>query len=291
MHKEIGVLRPLARYALLGLLAIGPGGCMSFSPASIPALQAIPGGESTDPGAKKDLEPRESARLSINLAEGMEKNGHPLEAIALYEKARQLDPRLSVKASRHLALLYDQLGESPKAVAEYEQAIKATPRDADLLNSYGYYFYSRGQWAEAESQLRLAVAANPKHQRAWTNLGMTLAQQQRYAESLDAFGRVNGSAAAYSNVAFILTTQGKRDEAKRYYREALQLDPNMAIARLALAKLEKPAPANPEMRPPTLPVAARPAAEPLPDLSPVVVREPATAAAPREPADLWRATN
>ncbi len=278
-----------ARHALCTLLALGPGGCMSLNSPTLPALPPVPGGESSEPSAKRDLAPRESAKLSLSLAEGMEQNGHPLEAVALYEKARQLDPRLQVKAGRHLAVLYDQLGETQKARAEYEQALKAAPKDADLLNSYGYYFYTRGQWGEAEAQLRQAVAVNPQHPRAWVNLGMALGQQGRYPESLEAFAKVTGTAGAYSNLGFILTTQGKRAEAKRYYQEALQHDPNLPIARLALAKLEKPTPPAPDVRLAAVPPAPRPSAEALPDLSPVVVPEPASTAA--RPADGWHAAN
>jgi Tfp pilus assembly protein PilF len=270
---------------LLALFALGPGGCLNFNLWQDAIIPPIPGGESSE-ASKAELSNRESAKVNLGLAENMEKNGHPLEAIAFFEKTRQLDPRLQNKVARHLAVLYDQLGQSQKALSEYEQALKLAPRDPDLLNSFGYYYYSRGQWAQAEAQLRKAIACSPKHPRAWVNLGMTLAQQQRYAESLDAFGRIVSSAEAYSNVAFILTAQGKREEAKRYYREALQQDPNMMKARLALAKLERPEPVAPvaavTARPPQ--TASRPAPEPPPDLMPVSVPEPTRRS---NPADAW----
>jgi hypothetical protein len=88
---------------------------------------------------------------------------------------------------------------------------------------------------------------------------------------------VDGEAKAYSNVAFVLTAHGKKEEAKQYYREALRHDPSLAIARLSLEKLEHPgkAAASPKAGE-GRPEADRPAAEPPPrvevhDLSPVVV--------------------
>jgi Tfp pilus assembly protein PilF len=267
------------RLALFALLGSVPTGCMSLTQPSNQLVPAIPGGESSE-AANRELPNRDQAKINVNLAEGMEKNGHPVEAIALYEKARQLDPKLQGKVSAHLAVLYDQLGDARRALSEYQEALKANPRDADLWNAYGYYYYTRGNWTEAETQLRQALAINAKHTRALTNLGMTLGQQQRYEESLETFAKATGRASACSNLAFILTTQGKRDEAKKYYREALQLDPTLAIARLALAKLEKPEmptppkDAPPAQRVPAPPTPPRPQAAATPDLSPVLVGEP-----------------
>src|SRR6185369_9509476 len=115
---------------------------------------------------------------------------------------------------------------------------------ADLLNDLGYCYYSRGKWTDAETTLRKAVTANPQHQRAWVNLGMTLAQMERYQESFEAFTHAVPAAQAHCNLAFILTTQGKRDDAKQAYRLALNFDPGLTLARAALQKLENPRPAG-----------------------------------------------
>ena len=125
---------------------------------------------------------------------------------------------------------------------EYQKLLKPSPKDADLLNDVGYCYYNQGKWSEAEKYLRQALAINPKLARAWINLGMTLAQQNRIEESLEAFAKVVSPAQAQCNLAFIWTTQGKREEAKAAYRKALTLEPNLAPARIAfLAKLEQPA--------------------------------------------------
>jgi tetratricopeptide (TPR) repeat protein len=138
-------------------------------------------------------------------------------------------------------VLYDRLGNATRAVPEFERAVKEHPRDADLLNDLGYHHYNLGRWAEAEKTLRQAVEINPKHTCAWTNLGMTLAQQGRTRESLEAFGHCVGPAEAQCNLGFLLTTQGKREEAKSAYHEALRLEPGLQLAKSALAKLEEPA--------------------------------------------------
>ena len=63
---------------------------------------------------------------------------------------------------------------------------------------------------------------------------------ERYGKALEAFQHAVCPAEAHSNLAFTLTTQGKREEAKQAYRQALAMEPNLLIARQALAKLEQP---------------------------------------------------
>jgi Tfp pilus assembly protein PilF len=196
------------------------------------------------PGTKVELPPAKSAQLHLTLAEGMEKAGNYAEAAAFFEKARSLDAHVQV--ARQLAGLYDRLGDHPHAFEEYQKAFKATPKDANLYNNFGYrHYYSRGQWKDAEEQFRKAIALQSNHTRAWTNLGLTLAQQGRYDESLTAFEKAVNKAEAYSNLGFVLTTQGKKEEAKHAYRQALQLNPNLEIAHGALHRLEHPTPPAP----------------------------------------------
>src|SRR5262249_57924483 len=108
------------------------------------------------------------------------------------------------------------------------------PRDANLLNDLGYSYYNHGDWQEAERWLRKSLAVDSHHQRAWINLGMTLGQQERYDESVEAFGHAVRPAEAHCNLAFILTTQGRRQEARQEYEKALALEPGQRLARAAL---------------------------------------------------------
>jgi tetratricopeptide (TPR) repeat protein len=268
-----------------GLLLLPGAGCLT--PLHGPGGLAAPDGSRDSAGGKPELAPAASAKVNLKVAEAMEKNGHPADAAFHYEKARQGDPSLHVAA--RLARLYDRLGNESRALAEYQRALKEDSRDADVYASLGYFYYARGQWAEAEENLHHALSINPKHQRAWVNLGLTLGEQGQYDKSLDAFRKAVSEAEAHSNLAFVLTTQGKREEAKEEYRRALELDPNLAIARRALGKLEHPAAAAdgaapaeaPEFRPArqhgdslVLPAAQNSPAGPQVDASPIMVDGP-----------------
>ena len=183
-----------------------------------------------------ELPPKEAGKVCLSVASLEESKGHPVEAIAHYEKARRYDPSLK-EISRHLALLYDRTGNTEAALSEYRRAIEASPRDPDVHNDLGYFFYQRGKWSDAEASFRAALALKVDHRRAWNNLGMTLAQEHSYDESLRAFMKAVAPAEAYCNLGFVCMTQGNRQDAIRAYHLALEQDSG-EMAKAALAKLE-----------------------------------------------------
>ncbi|HEY3788558.1 MAG TPA: tetratricopeptide repeat protein, partial [Urbifossiella sp.] len=124
----------------------------------------------------------------ITMADSLEKQGKDAEAVAYYQWARELDPSLNDRASRHLAVLYDRTDDQAKAMHEFQELLKKKPKDAALLNDLGYSYYNRAQWAEAETYLRKSIVADKHFKPAWVNLGLTLAQQGKQAEAIDAFG-------------------------------------------------------------------------------------------------------
>jgi Tfp pilus assembly protein PilF len=224
--------------ALLTAMALGHTGCMVSPAATTPLIMTSSSHPAGEGEKGVELPPTASAQVNLKLAENFERTGHPVEAAAYYERAREADPKLQCIA-KHLATLYDRIGKTDQALAEFQTALKAAPNDPEVLNSLGYFHYNRGQWEDAEKYLRHAVDADPKYRRAWVNLGLDLCQQHRYEEGLAAFTHAVSKAEAHSNVAFILTVQGKFEEARREYRQALELNPNLTIARQAMAKLER----------------------------------------------------
>lgn len=229
---------------------VGGSGCLHtpFGDIKLPKTSASTATPVTpvDP----DLSASQAAALSLTMAESLEKAGKDGDAIGYYEKARTTDPAVGVKAARRLAVLYDRAGEAGKAATEFRELLKARPKDADLLNDAGYSCYNRGEYGEAETYLRRAVDADKGHKRAWINLGLTLGQLGRSAESLAAFEKVVTPAEAKSNLAFVLATKGNRDEAIDYYRQALAADATLKSAQVGLAAVEK---------------GVKPAAEPSPE--------------------------
>lgn len=192
------------------------------------------------PSLGDELPVSEAAAACLATAEELQQHGHRREAILLLERARQLVPK-SPGVARRLAVLYQQQQDSTKALAEFQKALKEAPRDPDLLNDVGFYHLEQCQHAEAEKLFRDALRHEPSHERASVNLGLTLAWQGRYEESIEAFSPAVGKAAAWSNVGVVQTQQGKYDEAKRSFEQALALQADLKPARAFLAYLHGPA--------------------------------------------------
>jgi Tfp pilus assembly protein PilF len=213
-------------------------------------------GSSPDGGKDPvNLPDTESVRLCLLTAEEYAKAGKFREAALEYERARQFNPNQK-NIAHHLAPLYDRLGMPAQAQAEFDKALLESPRDANLCNNYGFFLYGRQQWQPAEEQFRKALALDSKLQAAWTNLGLALARQERYAESLEAFQKVVSPAEAYCNLALVQTVAGKIDLAKQNYHKALDLDPTQARARSVLAKMDASAAAAQKQVPPGSAVAS-----------------------------------
>jgi len=225
----------IAIILLMGLL--GPlAGCQLISQENLTST-TTPDLNKAETTGKAELPAKATAEVCLTTARLLEKDGKDGDAIVLYEKARQNGPN-KVQISRRLAVLYDKQKDYKHAMEEFNQLLKRFPKDVDLLNDVGYCYYNQGNWPEAEKYLRQATTLNPNHKRAWINLGMTLAQNNHRDDSLEAFTKVVSPAQARCNLAFILTTQGKFNEAKIEYRQALTFEPDLELARNALAKLE-----------------------------------------------------
>jgi Tfp pilus assembly protein PilF len=267
---------------VLALIGLAPTvGCLTPNAAQT-AFRPMTSVGGISEGKEKTLPAKETVEILLTLAADLEKNGFIGDAITNLEKARETDPKLNL--NHRLAVLYDQIGNERKALTEFDLALKQTPKNANLLNDYGYCHYNRGRWAEAETKYRAAIAIKPDHPRANTNLGLALAQQGKIEEALAAFQKVSRPAEAKANVAFVLASQGKKSEARAMYQESLRMEPALMVARQGMIALEKPAtppgegvttasatnpaPANRPLPPASATLGIR---EPEPDMSPIIV--------------------
>lgn len=190
-----------------------------------------------------ELPPKQAAVACLAAAQELDKNGQVKEAVILYERAREQDPSSAATISRRLAVLYDLSGDFAKATSEYTALLAAKPNDPALVNDFGYSYYARGDFARAEEYLKKAAQLDPNSKRAWLNLGLVVAAQNRYDEGFQAFRRAGSEAEAHTNLAFVMTSHGRTEDAKAAYRRALELEPGLAQAQTALQRLENP-PAN-----------------------------------------------
>jgi Tfp pilus assembly protein PilF len=222
----------------LGPLALAMGGaCLAGcrhpgAPEGPTSLLTAGGKERTE------LNPAQMADVQVAYGRSLEKRGEQDQALARYFEAVQHDPGRA-DAWHRLAVLHDRQGKFTESAEMYGKALRLQPGDPDLYCDMGYSLYLQKRWAEAEMNLRQALALRPDHARARTNLGLLLARAGRADEALAEFRKAGcGEADARVNLAFALTLEGRCPEAREHYRQALAADPSSAPARKGLEKLE-----------------------------------------------------
>jgi Tfp pilus assembly protein PilF len=210
-------------------------GCESESDARYKRRieQAVSEREQREAPPAPDLPKDQAAEVCASTARELEAKGFDKEAVTQYERVLEYNPSYPGVYHR-LAILYDRQNRPMAALASYNKAVQRNPTDPELLADMGYFYMNGNQWPLAEVKLKKAVQLNPELKRGWNNLGITLAQQGKIPESIEAFKHAVSPAAAQSNVGIILARRGNYDQAREHLNEALKLDPNLAQARMTL---------------------------------------------------------
>ncbi len=168
----------------------------------------------------------------------LESQGNYRAAIEKYLKAIETDSS-SIAAYNRLAMLYLKLKKYELAEDKLKEAIMLHPQSASLHNNLGFTYLLEHRYKDAEAELRNALSVNRNYVKAHINLAIALAQQDKYNQSLNHFLVGCSAAEANYNLALLLHSQGKYKLAKKYYKQALELDPNFAPALKALKLLSK----------------------------------------------------
>jgi superkiller protein 3 len=138
----------------------------------------------------------------------LEERGEYREAIRAYEKALELAPD-EAKAYLGLSSAYESLEEREQALAQVERAAEIAPEDANVLRNLGRLQCLSGDGTACIETLEKAVRLEPDNSRG--HYLLALAYQQN--------------------------AQGGLDSAVREFGEALRIEPQLAIAYLAMAEL------------------------------------------------------
>jgi type IV pilus assembly protein PilF len=132
----------LAVVALLGACA-GPSGVRDDSPDHVTAS------DETDASKR--------ARVRLELAAGYFGRGQMEFALDQVKLAIQADP-MSSEAYNMRGLIYASLGDDRLAEESFRRAQQLNPRDADVMQNFGWYLCQRKRFAEAQSQFAQALA-------------------------------------------------------------------------------------------------------------------------------------
>ena len=173
-----------------------------------------------------------------------------LKAASVFQQALDIDPTYAAAYSG-LADSYAQLGYGgylrpddafPKARAAAARAIELDTTIADPHATLGYVaMYYDWNWAEADSEYRVALALNPHYATAHEWYGLFLAAMGRYADAQaqerQALADDPLALGTAATAGWVLHYSGNQAEAERQLRIALRSDSTFAIAHLYLGRV------------------------------------------------------
>jgi len=218
-----------------------------------------------------DAEPS-SPEAVYELATLLHQLGRHGEALVQFQRYRELVPGDDQ--------VFTQIGRCFSDVAKFTEAETWLRRalewsdDAVTLYDLGFVLEGQGRAAEAMDAYRRALARDPNHAPAHTNLAAMLAHQGRVAEALAHFveavrvtpedpdahnnlgsvlvqiGQLDRARAellaaialepkhadAHANLGVLLLRDGRAEEARRHFEAALEANPEQTVARAALGR-------------------------------------------------------
>ena len=106
-----------------------------------------------------------------------------------------------------------------------------------IYNNIGYAYLLKGDYHRAVFGFKKALAHRYTNEKVYNNLGMALANLEKYEEALQAFIKSGSEAQAFNNLGCILLSKGKLDKAIICFEKAIELDPKFyAVAGENLTK-------------------------------------------------------
>ncbi len=181
------------------------------------------------------------------LAENLERQGKPLEAVREYQRAAELNPSESNIFDWGSELLLHRAAEP--AVEVFTQGHRLFPQSVRMLTALGAAWYSAGSFDEAVQYLCQASDLDPADTEPYLFIGkMQVASStasDAIAERLERFTKLQPEN-ALANYYFAVSIwkqrsspgdAGKLAQVKSLLEKAIQLDPKLALAYLQLGIL------------------------------------------------------
>ena len=173
----------------------------------------------------------ESEAAHIGLAQLLNENGRSAEALSGLENYAT-GHEAGVDVLIWLGLLRDESGNLIGAEAAHRKALALGPDRDDLHNNLGFSLLHLGRRNEAAAEFRTALTLNPRSVTARNNLGEALASDPAgdHREAVLNWQSVADPASAHNNMAAVLISTGKYEEARKELSTALGYDRHHAPA-------------------------------------------------------------
>jgi tetratricopeptide (TPR) repeat protein len=161
------------------------------------------------------------------------------EALTLFERYKEMVPG-DYQVLAHIGSCLSAMGRLGEAESYFRQALKGVDDPVTHYNM-GLLLALTDRLDEAVREYETALARDPMHSDARSNLAAALARQGRLDRAAAELRRLlehdPENAGARTNLGLVLLQQGHRAQARTQLEEALRLNPQLAPAAEALREL------------------------------------------------------
>ncbi len=158
-------------------------------------------------------------------------------AVAHYQAALKIDPHHQASLFR-LGILYTKQKSFTRAADAWKQYVKESNYDPTAYANLGFCYELAGHNDDAEKSYQAGITRDHNNAACRVNYGLFLARAGRTDEATAQFKAVLPEAQVHYNLGSIYEQQGKREQAKIEFRQALQIDANLTDAKTRLAALD-----------------------------------------------------
>ncbi len=149
-----------------------------------------------------------------------------------YQKILKTNPS-NIDALLATAKLHIHLKNETKALDYFKQVLKQNNSNTEVIYNIGIILANKEQYSQAERMFRKVLSAEPmQHYKVWLDLAKVQLAQGDYSEAVKSLNNVKyideTNPYYYFYTGVILKRSGNPDEAKKFIKRALELEPDLA---------------------------------------------------------------
>ncbi len=166
------------------------------------------------------------------------------KAIQIFEMLRS-ENQNDKDILHNLAILYDQNLQYDKSDKIYEKIIKIDSNDAIAYNNYSYSLAEKGEELQKALQMsKRSIQLEPQNGTYYDTLAWILFKLGNYQKALVKIdSAINLTEEMNSEIYYhkgeILLGLNRNDESKKYFKQALEIDPSLSLAKKRLGEINK----------------------------------------------------